>query len=260
MGLSKPLTRLAVVGDTTAGERYCILTQHHAIYDGYSMDLLLKEVSKAYAGVVDNSPVAPFQAFIKYVVGVDQEEAREFWRREFSESEAIPFPALPDQDYQPKADSTVRRDVADFKWPNGDATASTIIRTAWSILTARYTDSEDVVFGAMITGRQAPLAGIDRIIAPLINAVPIRVKFDPKQSVDNLLSDVQKQSIAMIPYEQTELLDIRRINADCERGSRFNTLLIVQPAGQGSYMNHGDGPFLNQSEIKSTNNGLDDFK
>jgi non-ribosomal peptide synthetase component F len=97
------------------------------------------------------------------------------------------------------------------------------------------------------------------MIAPLINAVPVRVKVDPKQSVDDLLNAIQRQSIVMIAYEQTELLHIRRINTDTERGSRFNTLLVVQPAGHGNYSDHGDGPFQHQLEMTSSRNGLDDF-
>jgi hypothetical protein len=256
MGLGTPLTRLAIITSAGNGEVHCVLTQHHAIYDGYSVDLLVRAVSRAYAGVTDNSPVAPFQAFIKQVVNIDREETTSFWRQQFLSSEAVPFPVLPEPDYRPKADSTVRRQMVDLNWPKGDATANTIIRAAWAILTARYNDSDDVVFGAMVTGRQAPLTGIDRMIAPLINAVPIRVKLDPNQSVHELLLEVQKQSVSMIPFEQTELLDIRRINPDSERGSYFNTLLVVQPAGRGDY---GDGPFTKQSDVLSAKDGLDDF-
>ncbi|KAK8115446.1 hypothetical protein PG984_011948 [Apiospora sp. TS-2023a] len=262
MGLGERLTRLALIDDNSSGETCCILTQHHAIYDGYSVDLLLGEVAKAYAGQVDKSPVAPFQAFIKHVVDVDQEEARSFWRRQFAESEAVPFPALPSEDYRPKADSTVRRCIDGFTWPKRDATSSTIIRAAWSILTARYTGTDDIVFGAMVTGRQGSLPGIDRMIAPLINAVPVRVKFDPTQNLDELLHDVQQQSIAMIPYEHTELLDIRRLGGGAQLGSRFNTLLVVQPAGQKDYVTGEKdqaGPFRSPPETLSSRDGLDDF-
>lgn len=138
------------------------------------------------------------------------------------------------------------------------ADTAPVIRAAWSILTARYTDTEDVVFGAMVTGRQAPIPGIDRMIAPLINAVPVRVKFDPKKSVDCLLSSIQEQSVNMIAYEQTELLDIRLINADTERGSRFNTLFVVQPVQQGNDKPLVDGPF-DDCKMGSVNDDLDDY-
>ncbi|KAJ5210468.1 AMP-dependent synthetase/ligase [Penicillium cf. griseofulvum] len=259
MGLATPLTRLAIVEDERNQERYCLLTQHHAIYDGYSLNLLMDEVSKAYDGVLgDHTPVASFQAFIRHVMEVDAEKAKEFWSREFADFEAIPFPALPREDYQPKADSTVRRSLEAFQWPRRDVTPSTIIRASWAILTARYMDSDDVVFGAMVTGRQAPLQGLDRMVAPLINAVPVRVKLDFQQSVDSLLTNIQKQSIDMIAYEQTELLTIRRIDTNTDRGSRFNTLLVVQPASHGQSVDHPNGPYENPRELVSATQDLDD--
>ncbi|KGO55086.1 AMP-dependent synthetase/ligase [Penicillium expansum] len=259
MGLATPLTRLAIVEDEHSQERYCLLTQHHAIYDGYSLNLLVDEVSKAYDGVLDeHAPVASFQAFIKHVMAVDSEKAKEFWGHEFADFEAIPFPALPHADHQPKADSTVRRNLEAFQWPQRDCTPSTIIRASWAILTARYMDSDDVVFGAMVTGRQAPLQGLDRMVAPLINAVPVRVKLDFQESVDSLLTKIQKQSIDMIAYEQTELLTIRRIDTNTDRGSRFNTLLVVQPASQGSSDDHPNGPYEHPRKLVSATQDLDD--
>lgn len=111
----------------------------------------------------------------------------------------------------------------------------------------------------MVTGRQAPLPGIDRMIAPLANAVPVRIKFDSEQSVSNLLHDIQQQSIDMIAFEQTELLDIRRIDANTERGTRFNTLLVVQPPFPHRYGQLGNSPFLHHFETISGSDDLDDF-
>lgn len=126
MGLATPLTRLVIVEDERNQERYCLLTQHHAIYDGYSLNLLVDEVSKAYDGdLADHTPVASFQAFIKHVIAVDAEKTKDFWGREFADFEAIPFPALPHADHQPKADSTLRRNLEAFQWPQRDVTPST---------------------------------------------------------------------------------------------------------------------------------------
>ena len=50
MNLAQPLTRLTMIdspGDD-AGGRSCLLTQHHALYDGHSLKLLFQEVSNAY--------------------------------------------------------------------------------------------------------------------------------------------------------------------------------------------------------------------
>ncbi|TLD11150.1 hypothetical protein PgNI_05487 [Pyricularia grisea] len=258
MSLGESLTRLAFVKDDRG--LCCVLTQHHAIYDGYSMDLLLEQVARTYAGTDDKSPLVPFQAFVKqYVVDANQEEANDFWRGQFAESEAVPFPSLPSADYRPRANSTVRRQIGGLIWPKTNATATTVIRAAWSILTSRYTDSNDVVFGTVVTGRQGSLPGINRMIAPLINAVPVRVKLNPEANMEELLDQVQSQSISMIPYEHTEILDIRRLGGGAELASRFNTLLVVQPAGRSEYTVRSDGPFESKPESLSSREGLDDF-
>jgi hypothetical protein len=91
------------------------------------------------------------------------------------------------------------------------------------------------------------------MIAPLINAVPVRVKIDPKKTIEELLREVQRQSIDMIPYEQTELLDIHRIDESVREASRFNTLLVVQPSSYDQALNIDGGPFDLQSGAATTN-------
>lgn len=270
--LSQPLTRLTMIDSSGADNvetRSCLLTQHHAIYDGYSLKLLVQEVSKAYMHPLEHASdknilAAPsFQTFMKYVATVDKEKAKDFWRCQFSGIEAVSFPHIP-HEYRPKANCAVRRTIDHLPLISGnhDVTASTIIRAAWSILAAHHTDSDDVVFGALVTGRQAPIEGIDRMIAPLIAALPIRITLEPDERVDAFLKRVHQQSVDMIAYEQTEILDIRRINADTERATRFNTLLVVQPpkAAQGdSYTNDNQSPFESCTELESPVGRLGSF-
>lgn len=271
--LGQPLTRLTMIdsaGDDDIGRPTCLLTQHHAIYDGYSLKLLVEEVSKAYLHPLDHnedeniSATPLFQTFMKYVTTMDKEKAKDFWRCQFSGIEAVPFPHVSHHQYRPKANSTVGRtiDHLPLNSDNRDVTASTIIRAAWSILAAHHTGSDDVVFGALVTGRQAPIEGIDRMIAPLIAALPIRITLEPEERVDDFLKRVHQQSVDMIAYEQTEILDIRRINADTERATRFNTLLVVQPPKDvqaSSYTDNSQSPFESYKELESPFGRLGSF-
>lgn len=273
MNLAQPLTRLTMIdsaGDDGDGRRSCLLTQHHAMYDGYSLKLLFQEVSKAYLHPLNSinsntiTTAASFQAFMKHVTTIDKDKANDFWRCQFSGIEAIPFPHLPHHGYQPKANSALRRTIDHLPLMLGDrdVTASTIIRAAWSILAAQHTGSDDVVFGALVTGRQAPIEGIERMIAPLIAALPIRITLEPGERIDSFLKRVHQQSVDMIPYEQTEFLDIRRINADTERATRFNTLLVVQPpvaVQDGFHTDESESPFESCMELKSSISGLGNF-
>lgn len=273
INLAQPLTRLTMIdlaGDERGGRRSCLLTQHHAIYDGYSLKLLVQEVSKAYLHPLDNikgkslPAAASFQAFIKHVANMDKDKVNDFWRCQFSGIEAVPFPHLPHHGYQPKANSVLCLTIDDLPLmlSNRDVTASTIIRAAWSILVAHHTGTDDVVFGALVTGRQAPIEGIERIIAPLIAALPIRITLEPGERVDAFLKRVHQQSVDMIPYEQTEFLAIRQIDTDTERATRFNTLLVVQPPAtvqDGSQTDDSESPFESCTELKSSIGGPGNF-
>ncbi|KAF2636555.1 acetyl-CoA synthetase-like protein [Massarina eburnea CBS 473.64] len=252
MGLSTPLARVAVAGNC------CVLTIHHAIYDGHSIKLLMQEVTKAYAGKYTSGAALSFKSLIQHLRSIDKNEEKDFWRKQFAGAQSVLFPTLPSEDYQPNAQSTVHCTVRDLSWPRGDFTASTVIRTAWSILAARYTDSNDVTFGVLVTGRQTSVPGIENLVAPLIAALPVRVSFHPEQSTQSLLSQNQKQAIEMIPYEHSDLQEIRRIDPDSDRGSRFSTLLIVQPASGQSDLSD-ESPFHNDAEPRSASKGLGGF-
>ncbi|KXS97155.1 hypothetical protein AC578_3058 [Pseudocercospora eumusae] len=245
MGLGTALTRLALIEADASGKRLCILTQHHAIYDGVSISLLLRAVSNAYNGVETGIRRSPFQNFMQYIAGVNKERSKDFWRRYFAGCSATAYPALPGDQYQPQANSTIVHDMTGISWPELDVTPAIIIRAAWAILSARYTDSNDVVFGVLSTGRQAPVDNIEDMIAPLIAAVPVRIQLqDTTMPIHQLLAEVQKHSLEMIPFEQTSMADIQASSEDAAAGAKFNALLIVQHSGQIAAPRFESGPFV----------------
>ena len=247
MPLGSALTRLAFIADGGSGNKMCILIQHHAVYDAVSLSLLLRAVSDAYNGEVSFDTSAPFQDFIRHVLSVNKERSQAFWRAQFEASQTTAYPALPEEHYQPQADRTLSHEIDNLIWPTMDATPSIVIRAAWAILSARYTDSDDVAFGVMSTGRQVPVEGIEAMVAPLIAAVPVRVRMESGITVNALLAAMQKQSVDMIPFEQTDLADIRASSNDARDGAKFNTLLVIQHSGPNAASEPEAGPFVRVS-------------
>ncbi|GIZ45626.1 hypothetical protein CKM354_000878400 [Cercospora kikuchii] len=243
MGLGTSLTRLAIVRDAKASRILCILIQHHAIYDGVSIALLLEKVSSAYKRTVKYTTPAPFQRFIQHVLGISKEKSRDYWRKQFSGCKSTTYPDLLHEGHQPQANSTVSATIEDLTWPEQDVTPAVVVRAAWAILSGRYTDSEDVVFGVLSTGRHAPVDGIENMIAPLIAALPVRVLLEPSTTVHQLLSTMQSQSIEMTPYEQTDLSEIQSSSEDAASGAKFNALLVIQHSDQAAGLTLTNGPF-----------------
>lgn len=56
-----------------------------------------------------------------------------------------------------------------------EVTLSTIFHTLWGILLQAYNQTEDAVFGSVISGRPSEIKGIERMIGLFINTVPVRI-------------------------------------------------------------------------------------
>jgi amino acid adenylation domain-containing protein len=232
-GLGDRLSRYGFVEDgSQGGRRFFVWTLHHALHDGWSMPLLLESLEKAYLGQAWQTAV-PFPAFVKHTLSVDEGSAEAFWKAQLGGSEAVAFPTLPSPDYQPRADSWIQHRVTDLEWRTDDITPSSTIRAAWSILAATHSGSSEAVFGATVTGRQAAVPGVERMVGPTIATVPVRVPLGGQKSVVDLLRQVQEQAVITTPFEQVGLQQIRRIDEDVRLASEFQTLLVLQPKEHG---------------------------
>ncbi|KAK9417247.1 putative Nonribosomal peptide synthetase [Seiridium unicorne] len=223
MGLGTPLTRLGIMADGTS--LYFTWTQHHAVYDGWSLPLIERAVTASYQQEKPEALVQP-QHFVKYINDSIGHEA--FWRGEFSNFGASNFPTLPMSNYQPHADKSCEHQVQDLAWPQ-DVTTDSVIRAAWATLLSWYGESPDVVFGVVVSGRQAPVPGIERLAGPTIATIPLRTLVEPKSSLEDMRQQMQRQAIRMIPFEQMGLQNIRRVSEEADRGCQFQSLLVVQP-------------------------------
>ncbi|KAJ4354970.1 hypothetical protein N0V95_003349 [Ascochyta clinopodiicola] len=251
MELGEPLVRYALVGDKDTDKRWFVWTIHHALYDGWSLPRILDAVTKTYNGhEAEKQP--GFNAFIKYLGQQDQEAAAAYWQAALADCKATLFPPLPSMVQQPVADTTVEYQYPALPRASSDTTTSTLIRAAWAIVANRYTSSEDVVFGATVTGRNAPVAGIEAMMGPTIATVPVRVRVRGKQTVSSFLESLQQQATAMMAHEQTGLQRIAKMGAGARHACSFQTLLVVQPAGDDLA---GDGTL---GEWRSSS-GLQDF-
>lgn len=246
MEIGQPLTRFALVKDDCGVPRWFVWTIHHALYDGWSLPLLLKTVEQAYRGE-ELQPQQQFKAFIKYARERDDEEVMEYWRRSLTGCyETSMFPTIRTDMAQPLADSVMeRRMPRSRKWTSQclGVTTSNMIRAAWALVTSSMTNSNDVVFGCVVSGRTAPVDRIDDIIAPTIATVPIRIKLPKDQTIWEYLKETQRQSMEMMPFEQAGLQRIARINSDGRRACMFQTLLVIQPEKkeEGSDQRHSVG-------------------
>ncbi|KAI0123358.1 hypothetical protein BJ170DRAFT_660160 [Xylariales sp. AK1849] len=252
IGPGTPLSKFGIIHDE-AGKRYLAWTQHHAVYDGWCVSLLQTEVERAYQEEEVELSSVSLQRFVKHVMTQHSEEGTTFWKRQFEGTETSHFPTLPEQMYQPKADKIIDHSVSSIRWPARGITPSSVIRTAWATLLSWYVDSPDIAFGAVVSGRQAPVPGIEEVAGPTIATVPLRVLVHG--TVDQLLYQVQRQATDMLPFEQLGLQYIRRVNQEAEHICNFQTLLVVQPPTENS----NEKSFVFETDLTEQEHGAGSF-
>ncbi|OHW95296.1 nonribosomal peptide synthase [Colletotrichum incanum] len=202
MTLGSRLVRFAIVSSSSA--RWFAWTVHHAMFDDVSQRLLLRAVERAYHGL-SPSPHLAFNVFIQHAVdgAADTAAAAEFWRQQLQSPSPPSFPLLPDPDYLPSADQTISRSAeVQFLRGDTDVTPSTLLRAAWAILLAQYSDSHDVVFGCTVNGRGVALDGVETVSGPTFASVPLRVPVDRDARIADFLQHLQQKYVDMMPYEQ----------------------------------------------------------
>ncbi|KAJ8116150.1 hypothetical protein ONZ43_g4503 [Nemania bipapillata] len=229
--LGSALTYAALI--TESDTHYFVWTIHHALYDAWTISLLLRSIAQCYDGET-HSPTIPFQAFVQYVSSLDHDANANYWKTQFEGCEAVPFPRLldaagPEIGDRSQTNQTLQHMITNLQWPSNGITPSNIIRAAWAIFQARYSNATDVVFGAVVAGRQAPIPGINRISGPTIATVPVRIQLDYGARIGDFLSQIQSQSIEMLPHEQFGLSRIARIENIAPQASTFQSVLVVQP-------------------------------
>ena len=224
MSLGTRLSRFCYLHDTNESVSLC-WEIHHAVYDGWSLPLLLTALNDAYHGRQLLHPV-PYQTFIDFVQNIDEKEATNFWREQLESSDAQVFPSLP-SGYNPRIDQFMERSISNLSWSRSEITPSTSIRTAWAMAQSSYTNSRTVSFGATVMGRQI-VPGASMMTGPTIATIPVTTHLDSGKSIAVIQQEIQQQSIASMPYEQFGLQEIRKISPEAEQACSFQTLLVVQ--------------------------------
>ena len=249
MQLGDPLARYALVKERKGEKRWFVWTIHHTLYDGWSLPRILNAVERAYRETAVEKPTG-FNAFIQYLGQQNQEAITKYWQATLADCKGTIFPPLSSSVQQPVADAMLEYQCPPLTKMISNTTMSTLIRAAWAIVTGNCTNSDDVVFGATVMGRNAPVPGIEDMLGPTIATVPVRVRFQKELTVRALLDTVQRQATEMIPYEQTGLHRIAKMGVDAQHACSFQTLVVVQLADSYLEMSKELGKWHSRSEIQ----------
>ncbi|WP_441741173.1 condensation domain-containing protein, partial [Inquilinus sp. 2KB_12] len=212
-----------------------IWTFHHILMDGWSTARLIGEVLARYRGETPAAGSGRYRDHIAWLAARDPQADEAFWRGQLGRLEAptrladaLPAPAAGDGHGLLKTSRDAGRTARLTAFARRERiTVNTLVQGAWSLLLARYTGQDSVVFGATVAGRPAELAGAETLLGLFINTLPVIQQPVPEVRVGDWLREVQATGLALREHEHTPLNDIQRWAGQGGQ-TLFDTLLVFE--------------------------------
>ncbi|MEE1742333.1 amino acid adenylation domain-containing protein [Streptomyces sp. BE147] len=230
-----PLIRLTVV--RLPGHRDGLLLSYHLLLlDGWSREILLRDLFDAYetvlaGGTPTASPALPsFEDHARTLAARDPAVSERFWAEHLAGLSgptllAGPRPSLPDA--LPHAlVHTLSADLSELLRETArvhGVTLNTVLTGAFGLLLGAHTGRADAVFGVTVSGRDGE--GLSDIVGVLLNTVPMWTRARPHDTVRDYLSAVQAARVEAMEHEHLGLGEIQRAGG---HDTLFDNLFVLQ--------------------------------
>jgi amino acid adenylation domain-containing protein/thioester reductase-like protein len=158
---------------------------------------------------------------------MDKEAAGKYWSDQLAGAQRAAFP--PATNGSSGLTRMINRRCNLPQMADASITKASILRAAWAVVLARYSESDDICFGTTVSGRQAPVHDLSDMAGPCVATVPVRILINRDQSVADFVSSVQTQASKMIAYEQFGIPNISKLTPEAQAACDFTSLLVIQP-------------------------------
>lgn len=242
--------RMSLIQKLSNNNAYLFIIVHHIAFDGWSADILLKELQCFYRyyeeGIEGELPLLDIQYSDfsiwqrHYLQGNRLAEPLNFWRSQLLEYQ--PLNLIADKKRPLKTDysgADIEFEV-DVHISNGlkqiakicGVSLYSVMLSAYFILLKIYSGQNDLVVGSPIANRQQPQ--LDQVIGLTINSIVLRAQYVPNQSLKSFIQQVGELSIAAqcqqsLPFER--LVSDLQVTRDTSRHPIFQVMFGVQNFG-----------------------------
>lgn len=165
-------TSFTLVQSARQGYRL-ILRLSHAQYDGVCLPMMLQSLADFYHG----RSVSAGLDFSIYLAHQFKQRATSsmYWKKRLSGLQRSQISSRLSRGVKHEESASKIVTGASVTLPplRGDNSIAALTGSAWAILLSLVTDQADVVFGHVVAGREAALPGIQDIIGPCVNIIPV---------------------------------------------------------------------------------------
>ncbi|WP_420130680.1 amino acid adenylation domain-containing protein [Longimicrobium sp.] len=244
-----PLLRAGLI--RVADEAWVLLLNlHHVIADGWSVDILFRELAQAYAAHAEGrDPELPplavqypdYAAWQReWLTGARLERQIGWWRERLA---GVPVLELPTDRPRPatpsfrggavefRVDAQVARRVDDLARAEG-ATRFQLLLGAFQLLLARWSGQDDVVVGSPVAGRGRPET--EGMIGLFVNTLALRTDLSGDPAFREVIGRVRETALGAVAHQDVpfeRLVDELRIDRSLSRHPLFQVSFSLQQPG-----------------------------
>ncbi|KAF2008815.1 amino acid adenylation [Aaosphaeria arxii CBS 175.79] len=238
------------ISHVSATRAYCKLEINHAIIDGSSIANIMGDFISAYDGRISDRNGFVFEDYIKHVLERPVSMATDFWKEYLADVNPSFFPLMAhweDAIDPARKLETVTIDVGLTPTDltnfcnEANVTLVNIFQFAWGLVLKQYIGTEDVCFGYLSSGRDAPISGIEEGVGAFITMLVSRMLLDDTVTMSSALQKVADDLTRTLPNQHCGLAEIHHA---LKLGSQplFNTII--------SFHRETDAEILTDSSIK----------
>ncbi|KAI1120260.1 BcNRPS1, nonribosomal peptide synthetase [Nemania abortiva] len=178
---------------------------HHVFIDGMSAQSIYNKFQAALAGkgVIAGPPFRHVVQELREYQRVTLTDRKEFWATQAAKH---PQPACDIGLGTAPAEGLEGMDSVSITVPFESIRAKaralgvsvpSWYQAAWALVLSLYADSDSVVFGTILSGRDLPINGAADTIGPLINTLPFNVTIDQSVNVADYLRSIFRHSVEL---------------------------------------------------------------
>ncbi|KAJ4324684.1 hypothetical protein N0V84_003809 [Fusarium piperis] len=193
---SQRLSHVQII-EPESGAGSLIISVAHCICDGASLEALMSDIARRYAGLEPLPRQGIYEAVLDWASNIDP-ETDTIWRELLKDWETETFAALSGNGpKESESDHGMVQYVSGISWQALEkksralsASPLSILQASWSLLLQQFSEADtgDVVFGSVISGSHLSLH------APTFSVVPCRVALPETQTVSELASNLVASS------------------------------------------------------------------
>ncbi len=257
------LEKDALITVKVINKNILFVNMHHIISDGWSIAIIVKELSELYTAL-DNKEepnLKPLSIHYKEYTAWQNnllkneayvEKHQSYWHEALKGHQTLEFPL----DHSRPSSQTFEGSQLNFKLNteqsrklksfSKESTLFTVILTITNILLSKYSNQEDILLGTPIANR-----GHEQLFDQIgfyVNTLALRTKLDNTKSFEENLSSITEKTLEAFEHQSypfDKLVDELDLERDLSQNPLFNMMIILQNTEQNK-LNFSN----NETEIK----------